>query len=122
VLKIEATDDVLEAVGKAIRTARFHRDELTQAELAEKAGISVSYLSQIENGQREPSTDSLENIASALGCQTSDLFADALKRHPGDARLAAMYEVAKLMEKLAKKEVTVLSFNRKPVKNKTMSG
>ena len=35
-------------------------------ELARKAGVSPSYLSQIENGKRNPSVESIKAIAAAL--------------------------------------------------------
>jgi len=40
---------------------------LTQQTLAERAGLSVSFLSEIENGRRNPSGRVLLSLASALG-------------------------------------------------------
>ena len=43
--------------------------------MARTAGISVSFLSMIERGERSASLESLQQIAAALGCSLSDLFA-----------------------------------------------
>ncbi len=43
-------------------------------ELAKKVGISASYLSQIENGKRNPTIDTLKLIATALGVDTNLLI------------------------------------------------
>jgi transcriptional regulator with XRE-family HTH domain len=40
---------------------------ITQAELAEKANLSIDSISRIERGDRAPSFESLERIAAALG-------------------------------------------------------
>ncbi len=42
--------------------------------LADKAGISNPYLSQIERGLRRPSADILVSIAAALGLRAEHLF------------------------------------------------
>jgi DNA-binding XRE family transcriptional regulator len=47
---------------------------LTQSQLAERAGISVPYLSQIEAGKRKPSIRVLVAIASVLGIDSDDLI------------------------------------------------
>ena len=39
---------------------------ITQAELAEKAGISVGYVGEVEMGRKFPSPEKLERIARAL--------------------------------------------------------
>jgi len=46
----------------------------TQEELAERAGIHVSYLSRIERGVVNPSIEVLENIAKVLKIKSSDIL------------------------------------------------
>jgi len=46
---------------------------LTQKELAEKAGLSVSYLTDIENGRERPAIKTLARIAKVLGVSINDL-------------------------------------------------
>ena len=57
-----------------IRVWREYRG-LTQRELAEKAGISKPYLSQIEAGKRKGSAAVLSALASALGLTLDNLVA-----------------------------------------------
>lgn len=54
-------------IGYAIKLCRQQR-KLTQGELAKDAGVSISYLSLLERGERsDPGLLSLENIAKGLG-------------------------------------------------------
>jgi DNA-binding XRE family transcriptional regulator len=57
-----------------IRIWRAYRG-LTQQELAEAAGISIPYLSQIETGKRTGTTEVLAAIAKALDLSLDDLVA-----------------------------------------------
>lgn len=52
-------------VGERIRKAR-KSSGLTQIQLAAKLGISPVNISQLENDQREPKTETLQRIAEAL--------------------------------------------------------
>ncbi len=47
---------------------------LTFANLAEKTGLSLSFLSQVERGIINPSINSLRRIALALGTPVSHFF------------------------------------------------
>ncbi|GMQ85194.1 MAG: helix-turn-helix transcriptional regulator [Acidimicrobiia bacterium] len=60
-------------VGGFIREQR-ERSAMSLRKLADKAGISNPYLSQIERGLRRPSADILVSIAGALGLRAEHLF------------------------------------------------
>ena len=62
----------MRALGKRIRIARLTR-ELTQAELADTAGISRSFVSLIEHGGRGVDVVRLLRIAAALDMPLADL-------------------------------------------------
>jgi transcriptional regulator with XRE-family HTH domain len=47
---------------------------LSQNELARRSGVSRSYISMIENKEKEPSLAVLGRIADALGCSIKDFF------------------------------------------------
>jgi transcriptional regulator with XRE-family HTH domain len=47
---------------------------LSQGELATKAGISVSYLSMLENSKRDPTVSTVKKVAQALGVPMEILF------------------------------------------------
>ena len=53
-------------VTENLRTLRTQK-KLSQEALAQKAGISVSYVSMLERGQRTPPLDTLEALGKALG-------------------------------------------------------
>ena len=61
-----------EAAGDELRQER-HRSERTLADVAEHAGISVQYLSEVERGRKEPSSEVLAAVAGALGLRLADL-------------------------------------------------
>jgi transcriptional regulator with XRE-family HTH domain len=67
-------------LGALIRRQR-ELHELTLRQLAEMAGISNPYLSQIERGLREPSEKVIEALATNL-----ELSADALYEQAGQVR------------------------------------
>ncbi len=64
------------ALGQRIRAFRAER-ALQQRQLAEKAGLSPSMLSQIESGRLTPSLPTLGKLAGALGVSIGSLFEPA---------------------------------------------
>jgi transcriptional regulator with XRE-family HTH domain len=75
-------------LGQLIRRQR-ELHEMTVRELANRAGISNPYLSQIERGLRKPSEQVLDGIARSL-----ELSAEALYEQAGIAREAEEEESA----------------------------
>ncbi|MFF0201622.1 helix-turn-helix domain-containing protein [Streptomyces sp. NPDC005017] len=63
-------------VGAAVRRRR-RALELTLAVVSERSGLSVPFLSQIENDRARPSTASLEKLADALRTTAVELLAAA---------------------------------------------
>ena len=61
-----------EAVGRELREARRTADR-TLADVAKEAGVSTQYLSEIERGLKEPSSEVLGAVAGALGLRLMDL-------------------------------------------------
>ncbi|HET9648268.1 MAG TPA: helix-turn-helix transcriptional regulator [Microlunatus sp.] len=76
-------------VGRRLREERRHRGE-TQSVVAGRAGISVQYLSELERGRKEPSSEVLAAAAAALGLTLLDLTVavarDLHSRRIGDSR------------------------------------
>jgi len=73
-------------VGAYIREQR-RKAHLSLRNLAERAGVSNPYLSQIERGMRQPSAKILKGIATALQVSAETLFTQAgiLDGSPDDA-------------------------------------
>jgi transcriptional regulator with XRE-family HTH domain len=65
--------ELKEKVGKNIKFFRFRR-QLSQADLAEKARISITSLSDIERGNNFPQAKTLCNLAQALDIEVWSLF------------------------------------------------
>ncbi|GLK53032.1 helix-turn-helix transcriptional regulator [Maricaulis virginensis] len=57
-----------------IRTLRFHTNEMTQAELAEKVGVTRQTVIAIEQGKYSPSLEVAFKIARIFGVGLEDVF------------------------------------------------
>jgi transcriptional regulator with XRE-family HTH domain len=80
-----------EAVGRELRSER-QATERTLADVAEEAGVSIQYLSEVERGLKEPSSEVLGAVAGALGLGLVDLtsrVARTLRGISGPVALAA---------------------------------
>lgn len=64
--------DRLRSLGMVVQESRLGR--LSLAQLAERAGVSVAQLSQLESGRGNPSVEVLARIAGALGLDVIDLI------------------------------------------------
>ena len=62
-----------EETGKRIKAIR-EKKGLTQAEVAEKAGIHYNYFARVERGEVNPRIPIIEKIAKALGVKSSDIL------------------------------------------------
>jgi transcriptional regulator with XRE-family HTH domain len=62
-------------IGARIRALRLARPS-TLRELAARAGVTESFLSQVERGVASPSIASVQRIARALGLSIAELFAE----------------------------------------------
>ncbi len=74
--KSPSTDEVGEVsrvVGSNMRALRYAL-KLSQEELAFRAGLDRSYISQIERGIANPSILAVAKIAESLGVALSELF------------------------------------------------
>jgi putative transcriptional regulator len=57
-----------------IRKLRFFANEMTQQELAEKAGVSRQTIIAVEAGKYSPSLELAFRIAGAFGVQIGEVF------------------------------------------------
>ncbi len=71
-------DSLYTSIGRRIRRLRKRR-RWTQAELAERADISTSFLGHIERGSRKLSVETLNRIALALNCSADALLGTGLE-------------------------------------------
>jgi transcriptional regulator with XRE-family HTH domain len=80
-------DLVMESLGARLRDVRI-RSGVGLRELARKAEVSPSYISQIENGKTQPSITSLYAFARILNAPISDLFVDEPAEPPAPTAAA----------------------------------
>jgi len=62
------------AISNNIRTLRFFANEMTQLELAEKAGASRQTIIALEAGKYTPSLEMAFRIADVFGVPIGDVF------------------------------------------------
>ena len=100
-------------LGEKIKLLRTEL-EMTQPELAEKAGIEQSYLSKLENGKGSPSFDIINRIAIALGSSGMDLINSLSQSYIEDhlshiPEVAAEYESVRLRREMSQKKRFIYS-------------
>ena len=78
--------EILELVGQRVRAARAAR-HWTIRELAERSGVSVRFLVQLESGRGNISVKRLADLARAFRIPTADLLADD---YPDAPRVVAL--------------------------------
>lgn len=66
-------EEIYLLIGKRVKYLR-HLRNITQAQLAEKANLSVNYISQIETGVASPTVITLLVIAQGLDVEIKELF------------------------------------------------
>ncbi len=65
--------DIKKQLGKKIKELRL-RAGYSQEELASKAGLHRTYISDIERGERNVSVENIKKIADALNVDPSELL------------------------------------------------
>jgi transcriptional regulator with XRE-family HTH domain len=80
----------MNSIGDYIRQQR-EQARISLRQLAEQAGVSNPYLSQIERGLRKPSAEILQQIAKGLRISAEALYVQAgiLEDRPGDSGVRA---------------------------------
>tara|TARA_R110002020_G_scaffold26275_1_gene84922 strand:+ start:487 stop:774 length:288 start_codon:yes stop_codon:yes gene_type:complete len=81
-------------LGLAVKTLRKNKG-LTQGNFCETVGITQSYLSQVENGNKEPSMDVVKKIADALDTPIPVLFWFTLTEDDVDESKVEVFKLLK---------------------------
>ena len=77
-----------EVLGRSLRAVREEQGGRL-VDIAERAGISPQYLSEIERGRKEPSSEMIAAVTGALGVDLADLLtgiAGAVRQGRGVSR------------------------------------
>ena len=92
---------------------RKHRKicSLSQEELAEKIGISVTHMSHIETGNTKLSLPVLADISVALGVSTDELIFDS-----ANGRELALGQLSEAIEDCTEREINIITDTVKALK------
>jgi transcriptional regulator with XRE-family HTH domain len=82
-----------QVVGETLRGLRM-RQRRTLREVSASARVSLGYLSEVERGQKEPSSELLAAICGALDVELSELFAEVSQTLRREEKLALNNRVA----------------------------
>lgn len=91
-------------IGQRIRKFRRARG-LSQEQLAERVGISITHMSHIETGNTKLSLSVFVDIASALEVQADALLYD----QPRDSISTAANEIGEVLEKCSAAQARILA-------------
>ena len=94
-------NETMKSIGDYIREQR-EQARISMRQLAQAAGVSNPYLSQIERGLRKPSADILQQIAKGLRISAEALYVQAgiLEDRPADSGVrSALLADAELSER-----------------------
>jgi len=92
--------EVRAVLAKNIKVFRGRRN-WSQADLAEKSGLSIVYLSDIERGNKWPYLDTLVKIAGAFKIEVYELLKPENMPPPNTAKIQAKYneEIIAILDK-----------------------
>jgi transcriptional regulator with XRE-family HTH domain len=76
-----------QVVGETLRAMRM-RQRRTLREVSATARVSLGYLSEVERGQKEPSSELLAAICGALDVELSELFTEVSQTLRREEKLA----------------------------------
>jgi len=91
--------EIKATLGKNIKFIRNHR-QYSQALLAEKADISITFLSNIERGLKFPKPTVLGKIAESLGVEVNELF--KTNSEPNIAPIIVRNDNKKMLDRLSR--------------------
>ncbi len=90
----ERAETLLKMLAGRIRGLR-ERQGLTQEDFASRCGISVSFASLLERGERSPSYETLVDVAEALQTPLSELFRESVPTSADDPYFEKLVAFAK---------------------------
>ena len=93
-----------QVVGDTLRGVRM-RQRRTLREVSAEARVSLGYLSEVERGQKEPSSELLAAICGALDVELSELFAEVSQTLRREEKLALVTSRVSVMQQIGRAHV-----------------
>ena len=84
-------------IGNRIRQFRIKKG-FSQEKLAELSDLNMSYIGQVERGEKNPSVDIVYSIASALDVDLSDLFKNLSSKSSDNSYAHKVYSLMLTMD------------------------
>ena len=107
-----ATIDLKTLLGMTIKTQRASLG-ISQEELAHRAGLHRTYISDLERGARNPSIESIEKLAGALQVSVSNLFEGA----GNGSSSRQMEEILLVQDNTRDVDLTIRAFKKANITN-----
>lgn len=104
-------------IGQRIRNYRTQQ-KLSQEKLAELSGCHPTYIGQVERGEKNPTLESIEKIASALNVPLSKLFEKLGDENPDDSIPLKCYEILSAKSKTEQEQLYRILLEMENYKNK----
>ena len=89
--------DIDKVFGKILRDFRI-KHKLTQEQLSEKLGISLKYISRIENGNNGVKTQTLIKYMNILGITPNTIYASFIENEEASKNVQLSEKIAKLSD------------------------
>lgn len=96
-MKSEKKIDIDKILGEVFKEYRV-KNKLTQEKIAEKLGISVKYISRIENGTGGVKVETLVNYMNILGISPNVIFEKLIDNEDLKSQMLLSKKVSKLSE------------------------
>ena len=96
--------DIDKSFGKILRDFRV-KNKLTQEQLSEKLGISLKYISRIENGNNGIKTQTLINYMNILGITPNVIYASFINNE----KIKKSIELSNKLDKLSDEKKEFIS-------------
>lgn len=97
----------INSVGKYIKEYRKKKN-MSQEKLAEIIGLSVPYVSMMENSQKYPALDTLISIANALDVTPDQLLCETLNKEYEIKRSVMLDDISELPKREQERIFTVV--------------
>ncbi len=89
--------DIDKIFGKILRDFRI-KNKMTQEQLSEKLGISLKYISRIENGNNGIKTQTLINCMNILGITPNTIYASFITNEEATKNIEISEKIASLSD------------------------